>query len=175
MSHPLRRMAQALACLALTWLFLAQAASAEEPTPKVIQDGSTVSLEYTLKLDDGTTADSNVGQEPLKYVQGSGQIPSALQRELAGMKVNDTKQGTLSPEEGPYGAVDPEAFQEVDASMVPEGSRKAGAQLVAQDGSGRQRVVRVMEVTESGRARLDLNHPLAGKKLHFDVRVVAID
>jgi FKBP-type peptidyl-prolyl cis-trans isomerase SlyD len=52
----------------------------------VIQDGSTVGIEYTLKLEDGSTADTNVGGEPLVYVQGEQQILPALEAQLLGMK-----------------------------------------------------------------------------------------
>ena len=154
-------------------LLAAAAAHSEKAESKVIEEGSTVSLEYTLKLDDGSTADTNVGGEPLKYQQGRSQILPALERELAGLKVNDTKQVTLSAEDG-YGPVNPEAFQEVKPDMVPENARKAGARLVAQDGSGRKRIARVHEVTDD-QIVLDLNHPLAGQTLHFDVRVVEIE
>ncbi len=154
-------------------LLLPAAAPGSEEKPRVIEEGSTVSLEYTLKLDDGSTADSNVGGEPLKYQQGKSQILPALERQLLGLKVNDRKQVTLSAADG-YGPVDPEAFQEVKREMVPEHAHKAGAQLLAQDGSGRKRVARVHEVTEE-RIVIDLNHPLAGQTLHFDVRVVDIE
>jgi FKBP-type peptidyl-prolyl cis-trans isomerase len=68
----------------------------------VVKDGSTVSIEYTLKLDDGSTADTNVGGEPLVYVQGEQQILPALEDKLAGMKADESRTVVLSPEEG-YG------------------------------------------------------------------------
>ena len=139
----------------------------------MIENGSTVSLEYTLKLDDGTTADSNVGGEPLVYQQGQSQIIPALERELAGMAVNDTKQVTLSAGDG-YGDINPEAFQEVEKGLIPEDAHRAGAQLVAEDESGAQRPVKVHEVKEETIV-LDLNHPLAGETLHFDVKILGVE
>jgi len=170
--------------LALAGLLLHAAAAAADESkskvseskvsqPKVVAEGTTVSLEYTLKLEDGTTADSNVGGEPLTYQQGQPQLLPALQSQLLGLKVDDTKQVTLSAADA-YGPVDPKAFQQVKPDLVPEHLRKAGAALVAQDSSGRQRVARVHEVSEE-RIVLDLNHPLAGQTLHFDLRVVAIE
>ena len=58
--------------------------------------------------------------------------------------------------------------------LVPEHLREAGAALVARDSSGRKRVARVHEVSDE-RIVLDLNHPLAGQTLLFDLRVVAIE
>jgi len=140
---------------------------------QVIQDGSKVAVQYTLKLDDGTTADTNVGGEPLVYQQGADQMLPAFEKKLQGMQVDETTEFTLPPEQG-YGEVDPSLRQEVDADLVEEPGRRVGAQLVAQDPSGQQRVVRVHEVRDDTLV-LDLNHPLAGETLHFDVKVLAIE
>jgi len=161
----------ALVALALT-LLAAPAPAAAEGEKKLIADGSKVSIEYTLKLDDGSTADSNVGGDPLVYEQGKGQILPALEKELAGLSVDDTKKVNLSAKDG-YGEVDPAAIQRVPASAIPEEARKAGAQLVAQDPAGQQRPVRVQAV-EGDQVVVDMNHPLAGKALHFDVKILAI-
>ena len=139
----------------------------------MIEDGRTISVEYTLNLDDGTTADSNVGEKPLVYEQGADQILPGFEREVAGMKVEETREFVLSPEEG-YGAVDPELRHEVEAELVPEEARQEGAQLVSEDPSGNRRLVQVHEVRGDSIV-LDLNHPLAGETLHFQVKVVAID
>ena len=70
----------------------------------VIEQGRTVSIEYTLKLDDGTVADTNVGGEPLVYTQGSGQILPALEKNLEGMAADDTRSVQLTAADG-YGEV----------------------------------------------------------------------
>lgn len=139
----------------------------------MIQDGSTVSIEYTLKLDDGSVADTNVGGEPLVYTQGESQILPALESALSGLKAEDTKEVTLKPEDG-YGPVREEAFQEMPVDMLPEDGRKVGAQLVGRGPSGQPVYARVVEINE-GTAKVDLNHPLAGQNLHFDVKVVEVE
>ena len=139
----------------------------------MIEKGRTVSIEYTLKLDDGTTADSNVGEAPLVYQHGAKQILPALQREVAGMEVDQTREFVLSPEEG-YGPLNSKLRTEIQADRVPEEARRGGAQLVSTDPSGNRRIVRVHEVREDTIV-LDLNHPLAGESLHFQVKVVAIE
>jgi FKBP-type peptidyl-prolyl cis-trans isomerase 2 len=154
-------------------LFAAACASAADETALKIGEGSKVSIEYTLKLDDGTTADSNVGGAPLVYEQGKGQILPSLEKELVGLGVNDSKKVELSPEQG-YGKVDPEAVQKVPAEMIPEEARQPGAQLVAEDAAGQKRPVRVKAV-EGDQVVVDLNHPLAGQKLYFDVKILAIE
>jgi FKBP-type peptidyl-prolyl cis-trans isomerase 2 len=145
----------------------------EGGTPMTVSEGKRVSIEYTLTLADGTKVDSNVGGEPLTYTQGGQEILPALQQALVGLHVGETKQVSLSPEEG-YGAVDPNAFREVEKDLIPEEARKIGAPLVARDPSGRVHHVRVHEVKDTS-VVLDLNHPLAGKALNFNVTILDIE
>jgi FKBP-type peptidyl-prolyl cis-trans isomerase SlyD len=148
-------------------------ASNTEEDEMTVKAGSRVSIEYTLTLEDGSTADSNVGGEPLVYTQGSQQILPALETAIEGMAVEESKKVELPPEQG-YGAKDPEAFQEVETQQVPENAREEGAMLVARDSSGGQRPVRVSEVRGETTV-IDLNHPLAGETLYFDVKILGID
>jgi len=139
----------------------------------MIEEGRTVSIEYTLRLDGGEVADTNVGTDPLVYVHGERQILPAVEREIAGMEVAETKDFVLAPEEG-YGPVDPALREEVRAELVPEEARREGVQLASEDASGQRHIVRVHEVRDETLV-LDLNHPLAGENLHFEVKVLAID
>lgn len=146
--------------------------TSEQEDEPVIAEGREVTIEYKLTLEDGSVADSNVGRDPLVYEQGAGQILPGLEHALEGLKVNESKQVTLPPDEA-YGEVNPEAFQEVSSEMIPEEGRREGAMLLAEDPSGGKRPVRVHEVKD-GTIVLDLNHPLAGRTLTFDVRVLRI-
>ncbi len=139
----------------------------------MITEGSQVSIEYTLNLDDGTTVDSNVGKEPLIYAQGAGQILPALEKALDGLSVNDTKHVELAAADG-YGEVDADAFRDVDPEQVPEDARHVGAMLMAGDPNGSQQPIRVHEVHDD-RIVLDFNHPLAGQNLSFKVKIVAVE
>lgn len=138
----------------------------------MIEEGNQVSIEYTLTLDDGSTADTNVGEEPLTYRQGAQEILPALEEAMAGAAVGESRQVTLPPERG-YGVRSPELLQEVETSLLPEGTAKEGTRLVSQDPEGNRRIVEVHEV-KGETTVLDLNHPLAGETLHFDVKVVNI-
>jgi FKBP-type peptidyl-prolyl cis-trans isomerase SlyD len=151
-------------------------AHAEESQKKegntVVKAGSTVGIEYTLTLEDGTKVDSNVGGEVVRFEQGSGHILPGLDKELPGMKVGETKQVTVTPEEG-YGPVDPAAFTEVPVSELPEDAREAGVALMTRDAQGKPHRLRVEKI-EGDKATLDFNHPFAGKTLIFDVKIVEI-
>ncbi len=162
-----------LASLTLLALLVGSPLAEESEDEKVVKSGKQVSIQYTLKLDDGTTADTNVGGEPLSYQAGAEEILPALDQALVGMKVEESKTVTLPPEQG-YGPVDPAKFETVELSAIPEIARKPGAQLVAQDPNGNQLPVRVHEVSESIIV-LDLNHPLAGKNLNFEVKILGVE
>lgn len=151
-------------------LVASPAVIAADPT---IEHGRKVTLELTLTLEDGTEVVSNVGKKPFVYTHGVDRILPALAEALAGLKVDDSKQVRLTPEEG-YGPVDPDAFIEVDPESIPADSRKVGAVLVARNAAGIQRYARVHELGED-HIVLDYNHPLAGKVLLYDVHVVDID
>ena len=151
---------------------LAAAFAAEEKVA-VVEDGRRVSIEYTLSFDDGTQPESNVGAEPVVFKQGAHEILPALEAALAGMKVSESRKVTLEAAKG-YGEKDPRLLQEVDVTQIPEGARVAGAQLTAEDPEGHQRPVRVHEV-RADKIVVDLNHPLAGKTLHFDVKILKIE
>ena len=162
-----------LACIATWILSSVSVAIAEEDAPAVVAEGLKIVIEYTLKLDDGTVVDTTEGGDPLGYRHGNGQMFSALEEALVGMKVDETRSVTLPPEQG-YGAIDPELVEEIPIAAVPEEARRVGAEIVAQDKRGTKRPVRVREVGDDV-VVLDLNHPLAGETLHFQVRVVAIE
>lgn len=154
-------------CLAATGAGAEESEKKEET--RVIEAGSTVGIEYTLTLEDGTKADSNVGGEVLRVQQGSGQIIPGLDKELIGMSVGESKQVTVGPDQA-YGEVDPAGFNEVPVSELPEDGRKPGAVLMTRDAQGNTRRLRVHKV-EGETATLDFNHPLAGKTLTFDVTI----
>jgi FKBP-type peptidyl-prolyl cis-trans isomerase SlyD len=154
--------------LALTSAFAAE----KSKEANVVKDGSVVSLEYTLAGEDGKTIESNKGKAPLKYTQGSHQIVPGLEKELAGMKAGEEKRVKVKPEEG-YGPVDPKGFQEFPKDKIPSEALKVGTMLMASGPRGQQVPVRVHEIKEKT-VVLDLNHPMAGKKLVFDIKVLDV-
>lgn len=138
-----------------------------------IVDGKQVSLEYTLTLEDKSQVDSNVGKAPLVYTQGAHEIIPGLEKQLPGLKVGESKRIEVSATDG-YGEVDPARKQEIEKSRIPEDAQKVGAKLTGQGPGGQPIFAQVTEVKE-GTVVLDLNHPLAGKKLIFDIKVLKVE
>jgi len=150
----------------------AQAELQEGGSPMTVSDGKTISMEYTLTLENKEVLDTNVGGEPLSFTQGSHEIIPGLETALSGMKAGESKQVTVAPEQG-YGEVNPQAIQEVPIDQIPPDARKVGVQLQGKDGQGRMVTPKVTEVKEQV-VVLDFNHPLAGKTLYFDVKILDI-
>jgi FKBP-type peptidyl-prolyl cis-trans isomerase SlyD len=138
----------------------------------MVKNGATVSIEYTLTSEDGRVIESNKGKDPLRYVDGRSQIIPGLEKALEGMKAGTEKKVTVKPEEA-YGQVDPKAYREVPKESVPADSLKAGSTLFAKNAEGEMFPVRVKEVKDKT-VVIDMNHPLAGKTLVFDVKILDV-
>ena len=137
-----------------------------------VQNGATVSFDYTLTDAGGNLLDSSKGKTPMTYTHGNRQIVPGLEAELTGMKVGDAKKVTVKPEDA-YGPVNPNAFQEVAKDKLPPDALKVGTVLRAQGPQGQAMPVRVHEIKEST-VIVDFNHPLAGKTLNFDIKITDI-
>jgi FKBP-type peptidyl-prolyl cis-trans isomerase SlyD len=137
-----------------------------------VQDGQVVSMEYTL-LVDGEIVDSSVGHEPLEFLQGAGNIIPGLEEELYGMALGDSKRVVVQPEDG-YGVIDPDAFIDIPRDQFPESiPLEEGVEIQVTDEQGTPMLARIDGVFED-HIRLDFNHELAGKELHFETKIVGL-
>jgi len=137
-----------------------------------VQDGLVVSMEYKLTVD-GEVLDSSDDGGPLQFLVGHGNIIPGLEREMTGMKIGDSKDVVVQPEDG-YGEFDEEAFMEVPRSQFPDDMElEEGLELhvTVEDGSHKAAFINSFDDETVG---LDFNHPLAGAELHFSVKVVAL-
>ena len=157
----------------LVALLVLLAAAPAGAQPKSIEKGSSVKIEYTLKDDKGAVIDSNAGKDALAFTQGAQQIIRGLDKALLGMKAGDSKKVTVKPEDA-YGPLDPKAEAEVPKDALPQGAAVVGTRLLARGQDGQPRPVTVKTVKDTT-VVLDLNHPLAGKTLFFDVKVVSVE
>jgi FKBP-type peptidyl-prolyl cis-trans isomerase SlyD len=134
-----------------------------------IGDQCVVEISYSLHLGDGEIVDSSTDEEPLVYLHGADQIVPGLERALAGMEAGESKRVAVGPEEG-YGECDPEAIQEVPRSAFGDKPVAVGDSFIAVDEDQNEVPVRIEAVGEET-VRVDFNHPLAGKTLHFSVTI----
>jgi len=137
-----------------------------------VRDGLVVSMEYTLSVD-GEVLDSSKDAGPLQFLAGYDNIVPGLEREMVGMKIGESKDVLVLPEDG-YGEFDEEAFMEVPRSEFPTDMElEEGLELNVTDEDGQHQIAFVESFNDKN-VRLDFNHPLAGAELQFNVKVVAL-
>lgn len=139
---------------------------------QMIADGKKVTFDYTLTVD-GKVADTSVGKQPIEYTQGTGQLIKGLESRMAGMKVGEEKTIQVPSAEG-YGPVLPNAVQTFPKTFFPKDFElKVGQVVPLQNKEGQTFPATVKEI-QADQVLLDLNHPMAGKDLTFDIKIIAI-
>lgn len=137
-----------------------------------IANNTVVTIDYTLKDDDQSVLDTSQGQEPLSYIHGIGNLIPGLEKALAGKSEGDRMEVTIAPDEA-YGERDDELLQAIPRERFERADEiQVGMQFHTQSDEGMQ-VVTVVDV-DGDNITIDGNHPLAGKTLHFDVRIVGV-
>jgi peptidylprolyl isomerase len=138
-----------------------------------VENGMFVSVDYKGSLGNGEVFDSSYGRQPLEIQMGAGQLIKGFENELLGMALNDKKVFTLNPEDA-YGKRDENLTQSFARSEVPaEMNPKVGMTVGLHTPEGRQVPARITHVDDD-KLTLDLNHPLAGESLTFEIEVVGI-
>lgn len=137
-----------------------------------VDDGHVVSLHYSLRVD-GELVDSSQGSEPLEFIQGMGHIIPGLEHELYEMQIGESKRVSVAPKDG-YGVIDDQAFMEVPRSAFPaDVPLEIGLQLELKDKAGNPAHARI-DALSAENVRLNMNHPLAGKQLDFEVTIAGL-
>ena len=137
------------------------------------KNGDLVKVHYTGTLDDGTVFDSSENRDPLQFAIGEEQVIPDFEQAVVGMNPGESKTTTI-PSDKAYGPHRPEMILVIDRSQFPPDLEpKVSERLQIQQKDGRTIVVTITGVSESS-VTLDANHPLAGKDLTFDIRLVEI-
>lgn len=138
-----------------------------------IERDRVVALEYTLKDDDGKVVDTNQGAAALYYLHGHHNLIPGLERALEGKAAGDRLEVRVEPEDG-YGQPNDQLVFELPRTQLPEGmapQRGAKVQVTAPNGERRAATITKVKLQS---VVVDANHELAGKRLHFDVRVASV-
>jgi len=137
-----------------------------------VSDNAVISIDYTLKDDNGNVIDQSEKSDPLVYLHGAKNIIPGLESALDGKTVGEELSVRVTPEEA-YGVRDDEKKQSVPKTMFGDEEVTVGAQYHAQGPDGQHLTVTVISVSDE-EIVVDGNHPLAGMHLNFDVKVVDI-
>ncbi|AWP34666.1 FKBP-type peptidyl-prolyl cis-trans isomerase [Pantoea eucalypti] len=140
-----------------------------------VQRESAVLVHFTLKLEDGSTAESTrANGKPALFRLGDGSLSAALEQALLGLKAGQTKQFTLEPEDA-FGGVSPDLIQYFSRrDFIDAGEPEVGA-IMLFSGMGGSEMPGVIREVSGDSITVDFNHPLAGRRIQFDVEVLEID
>ena len=138
-----------------------------------IADKLYVAIDYTLTLESGQEIDKSPEGQPLGFIAGTGQIIPGLEKALMGRAAGDSAKLVIEPEDA-YGPVKNELFQDIPKDQFPADVEiKPGMAFEAQGPQG-PFMITVTKLNDNDTVTIDLNHPMAGKQLHFDVNVVEV-
>lgn len=134
--------------------------------------GKIISIHYTLRDDDGDVIDRS-GDAPLDYLHGAGNIVEGLERALEGKAIGDAVKVSVAPEDG-YGERDDAGVKIVPRGAFPaEIELEEGMELGMEDGDGHAMPIWITRIAGDS-VTIDLNHPLAGATLHFEVEIAGL-
>ena len=138
-----------------------------------VQNGDTVTVNYTGRLEDGSVFDTSLmeGREPLTSVLGQGQLIPGFENGLIDMVEGESKTIEIQPSDA-YGEYYPDRITTIDKTQVPD-DVKVGETLQGMTPQG-PIMIKIVEINES-EVVVDANHPLAGKKLIFELEVVGVE
>ncbi len=139
-----------------------------------VEKNDVVKVEYTGKFDDGTVFDTSEKHgQPLEFEVGSGKVIKGFDEAILGMAKDEEKEIELDPSQA-YGDRKEEYVQKVPKDQMPQGvDIKPGMVLAVKAPNGQEFPASVAEV-EDETVTIDMNSPLAGKVLHFKLKVVDI-
>ena len=140
-----------------------------------VEKGNNVKVHYTGTFEDGQEFDSSRGRnETLNFTVGTGQMIAGFDNAVLGMEVGEVKDVTLTPSEA-YGERSENAVMPVSRQNFPEDFVvEVGAMVQGSTAEGMP--VQAMIVGEDEEnIILDMNHPLAGKSLNFNIELVEIE
>jgi FKBP-type peptidyl-prolyl cis-trans isomerase SlyD len=136
-----------------------------------VKEKVVVTIEYTLRGDDGNVIDTSSGRKPLTYLHGFRNLVPGLEKALEGKGEGEHVDVSVVPEEG-YGRRDEKLVRKLPLRKLGSKSPRLGERVRAQFDDG----VRMAAITaiSGDYASVDGNHPLADQTLHFHVQVVSI-
>ena len=138
-----------------------------------VKEGDTISILYTGRLEDGTVFDSTEGKNPLEFTVGEGEVVPGLEKGVIGMAPGESKAIVIPAEEG-YGPHLKERVCELDKKRVPDNFHPGvGQQLQMYRADGLPVMGTVVAISGTS-FTMDYNHPLAGKTLVIETKLLAI-
>ena len=137
-----------------------------------VQTGTSVTLHFSLALENGHIVDSNFEGNPATVSVGDGNLLPGFESSLLGLEVGDEREFIISPENA-FGQHNAQNVQAVDRGNFDESELEIGSILSFQNGDGE--LPGVIIALEENQVMVDFNHPLSGKNIVFQVKIVEIN
>tara|TARA_B100000029_G_scaffold93465_3_gene83495 strand:- start:9884 stop:10417 length:534 start_codon:yes stop_codon:yes gene_type:complete len=138
-----------------------------------IENGKVAFVTYTGTFPDtGEVFDTNVGGEPLPFLVGFRNMIEGFEQEMMGAAEGESRSFTLTPERA-YGHRDDSAFQDIPRDQFPTDMEiEPGMVMAAHSDQGP--IQFTVDSVDGDNVRIDFNHQMAGKTIHFEVEVKSI-
>ncbi len=137
-----------------------------------IGQGSTVTLHFSLKFDNGEVVDSNFEKDPATFTIGDGSLLPGFERVLFGLKDADKRTFEILPEQG-FGTPNEQNVQVMPRSQFDSMELDYGVLVIFKDAAGGE-MPGVVKAFNNQQVTIDFNHPLAGKVITFDVEIIQV-
>jgi FKBP-type peptidyl-prolyl cis-trans isomerase 2 len=137
------------------------------------RQGDTVQVHYTGRLQDGTVFDDSIEGEPLQFVIGKGDLLAAFEAAIVGMEEGAWKTIAIPAQEA-YGTYRPEMAAKIPRTQLPPDLKPVIGQQLQVSQDEEQMIIVTITAFDADSVTIDANHPLAGKDLIFEVKLVKI-
>ena len=131
-----------------------------------------VTLHFAIKLESGDVVDTTFDKQPATFTVGDGNLLPGFERALFGLKAGDKRSIAIEPEHG-FGQPNPQNVQVMPRSQF-EGMELSEGLLIIFNDAANAELPGVVKQFDAGQVTIDFNHPLAGKRLTFDVEIVEV-
>lgn len=142
-------------------------------TELAIGPGTQVTLHFAIKMADGTLVDSTFDGSPATFSVGDGNLLPGFEQVLMGMCAGDEKEFPISPEQG-FGQRNPNNIQEIPKNSFAEDIELEEGLMVSFADAQQAELPGVVAEVNDDVVKVDFNHPLAGRDLIFEVRIIAV-
>lgn len=138
-----------------------------------VKDKDSVKVHYQGTLDNGRVFDSSLDREPIEFKVGEGKVIKGFNDGVIGMKVGDNKKIKIKAADA-YGYRNDKLVHKIPKAALKDIEAKVGTILTLQAPDGGRINAAIVKV-EGNDVTLDMNHPLAGQNLNFDLKLVSIN
>jgi FKBP-type peptidyl-prolyl cis-trans isomerase SlpA len=140
-----------------------------------IQQDSAVTLHFTIKLKDGSVADTthNMGK-PAKLIIGDGSLSDNFEQCLIGMTDGEQKAIELKAEDA-FGLPNPDNIHHMDRAKFVGDSEVEVGTIMAFSGPDGMEIPGIIKEIAGDSVTVDFNHPLAGQDVTFEVEILSVE